>query len=358
MAFAPAEPDQAYAKLGFLGLQGSGKTFTATLTAIGLHKLLTERKVPGGGKTPIFMLDTETGSSWIAKAIQSAGIGFEVDKTRAMRDLLPSIEHVSNVNGILIIDSITAFWNEWKETYIEKKKLRRGLQFHHWDDLKSKWRQIYTDPYVNSPCHILMCGRQGYEYDSAESDDGKREIFKTAVRMKAESETGYEPSLLIHMDRVQELGSGGKVEKVYRDAFVLKDRSQLIDGQTFRNPTFESFLPHFESLNLGGAHTGVDTSRTSDDLVAKNESAQYDETQRAIVIDEIAELAKKHFPSRSDDDKQARTDALEKVFGTRSWKKIESLGLNELKHGHNELSKLLDKKPAYPELEALAEAPF
>jgi len=38
---------------------------------------------------------------------------------------------------------------------------------------------------------------------------------------------------------------------------VLKDRSTLLDGKTFRNPTFETFLPHIQLLNLGGKQLGV-----------------------------------------------------------------------------------------------------
>lgn len=360
MGFQPAENDQAYAKFGFQGLQGSGKTFTAMLTAIGLHQLLTKRGVPGGGKTPIFMLDTETGSAFIAEKIKAAGIGFEVDRTRAMCDLIPSIEHVAQAKGILIIDSITAFWNEWKDTYIKKKNLRRGLQFNHWDDLKSEWRKGFTDPYLNSECHIFMCGRQGYEYGSEEKEGGGREIFKTAVRMKAESETGYEPSCLVQMDRVQKMGADGHVDSVWREAFVLKDRWEKIDGKCFRNPSFDSFLPHIEMLNLGGNHKGIDTTRTSGELVpAGTGDFRYEEEQRDIELDEIMELVKKHYPSQTNDDKQYRADLFEKAFQTRSWKAIEAKGLQELKVGRNTLAKLLSEPVPHSELAALTgETPF
>lgn len=97
-----------------------------------------------------------------------------------------------------------------------------------------------------------MCGRAGYEYDFFEGDDGKRQLAKTGIKMKAETETGYEPSILIQMEKQMNVETG----QVWRTARILKDRSTRIDGQVFSNPTFKNFLPHIEFLNLG-ARTSV-----------------------------------------------------------------------------------------------------
>ena len=75
--------------------------------------------------------------------------------------------------------------------------------------------------------------------------------------MKAEGETGYEPNLLVLMERHMNMATKND-EHV---AHVIKDRSTLLDGKEIADPTFESFLPHIRCLNLGGVQLGIDTSR-------------------------------------------------------------------------------------------------
>lgn len=348
MGFAPVTNDQAYLKCGIMGLQGSGKTMTAAILAIGLRKMLAERGLPGG-KAPVFMLDTEVGSSWLAKRFADEGIQFQVSKTRAFKDLVSAVRDVAEQRAILLIDSITHFWVELTTAYARKHG-RRRLTFQDWGNIKEAWSE-FTDEYVNSTSHIVMCGRQGYTYDHFEDDDGKKQIEKTGLKMKAEGETGYEPSLLAVMERHQELGNSGRIERVWRTAYILKDRADVIDGQSFENPTFESFRPHIDCLNLGGEHVGVDTSRNSESLIRRDDNSwKYEQEQCEIAREEVAELLKKHHPSQTNDDKQARIELIEWAFKTRSWKKVETLPLNELKVGHNRLHNKLEGRPLYAEL--------
>jgi hypothetical protein len=348
MPFTEVANDQAYLKAGFLGLQGSGKTYTAAQTAIGLHDLLISRGLCGADD-PIFMCDTEVGSAWIRGKIAEAGKKFQADKTRSFKSLIDDCELVAKRNGILIIDSITAYWRELCEAYARKKE-RRSLTFQDWGAIKSIWSE-FTDLYVNGPFHCVMCGRQGYEYDFFEDADGKKQLEKTGIKMKGEGETGYEPSLLVVMERHQQLGNNNQIEEVWRTAYILKDRSNTIDGQSFKNPTFGDFAPHINCLNLGGEHVGVDTSRTSESLIVKEQSRENENARREVTLDEISELIKKYYPGMSADDKAARGDILEKHAGTRSFKKVETFDLNELRRLHHKLSVDLEKKPLYPELD-------
>ena len=64
--------------------------------------------------------------------------------------------------------------------------------------LKAMWRE-FTDRYVNSKLHVIMRGRAGYIWDDVEDEEGVKELKKVGTKMKAEVETGYEPSLLIEM---------------------------------------------------------------------------------------------------------------------------------------------------------------
>ena len=92
-----------------------------------------------------------------------------------------------------------------------KAKKRTRLQFDDWGYLKGEWRK-FTDLFINSNLHIILCGRAGYEYDYFEDEAGKKQLEKTDIKMKAEGEMGYEPSLLVLMERHTDL----ETMKAYR----------------------------------------------------------------------------------------------------------------------------------------------
>jgi len=339
--FSKATNAQAYLKAGFMGFAGDGKTYTATQLAIGLVNLMRERELPTGDR-PAYFLDTETGSDWVQPQFEKANIELHTAKTRAFVDLVEAVREAEQNSSILLIDSISHFWRDLTESYAERKNRTRGLQFQDWAWLKKEWGR-FTDLFVNSECHIIMCGRAGYEYDFFEQDGGKKELQKTGIKMKAETETGYEPSLLVLMEKKRNMDSG----EVWREGSVLKDRADLIDGMTFKNPTFEDFRPHIDYLNLGGVHIGVDTSRNSKELVEPDGKPkwQHDKEQKEIAMDEIAELIKKHHGGQSKSDKDARGDILEKIAGTRSWKRFETYSRDKIEIARNDLWIELEGNP-------------
>jgi hypothetical protein len=328
--FRPVGNDQAYFKGGFLGFAGDGKTFTSSLIAIGLVEAMRKAQMEKGNK-PWFFIDTETGSDWVAPLFKKAGIELFVAKTRAFTDLIAAMEEAEKSASGLTIDSISHFWREYCDSFLKQKndRLRKrnrrqqyNLEFQDWAQVKAGWGR-FTDLFVNSSLHICMCGRAGYEYDFAENDDGKKELEKTGIKMRAETETGYEPNLLVLMEKHRDVKTG----EAWRTASILKDRSNTIDGKQFRNPTFESFAPHIACLNLGGEHLGVDLTRNSESEFDTDDGSptwHYEKRQKEIALDEILELLKKHFPSQSAADKTARQELLEKHAGTLSWKRIET----------------------------------
>ena len=109
--FKKSTNDQAFLKAGFMGFAGSGKTYTATLCAVGLHAELKSKGIPGGD-SPVYFLDTETGSDWVRDIFEQEGIELQVAKTRAFTDLVPSLYLAKEQKSILIIDSI----NRWTVT--------------------------------------------------------------------------------------------------------------------------------------------------------------------------------------------------------------------------------------------------
>jgi hypothetical protein len=312
--FQPAQNRQAFLKMGLMGFAGDGKTYTATKVAIGLIEYMREKEIAGTDK-PVMFLDTETGSDWVMPLFEAANIELQIAKTRAFVDLVPAVKEAEANGSLLIIDSISHFWKELMESYAERKNRSYGLQFQDWAWLKKEWGK-FTDAFV------------------------KKELEKTGIKMKAETETGYEPSILVLMEKHRDLKSG----KVWRTASILKDRADLIDGRTFTNPGFEDFLPHIEYLNLGGAHMGVDTSHSSSSMVPSDGKPQWmhDKEQKQIALDEIVEKLKQHYGGQSKAEKEARADILENVFGTRAWSRVETLSREQIEDGRNQIWLSLD----------------
>lgn len=337
--FKKAEQNAAFLKMGLLGFAGSGKTWTSCLIAKGLVDLARKKQLPYAGK-PVMFIDTENGSDYVAGDFEAAGVDLLVAKTRAFTDLKAAMKEAEANSSVLIIDSITHFWTEFCEAYAKVKNRKRGLEFQDWAFLKKEWRQGFTEPYLNSNLHILMCGRAGYEYDHFTDDSGKRQLEKSGIKMKAEGELGFEPSLLVLMERETDPDSG----KVKRTAVVMKDRFRTLDGKEIPNPTFKSFLPHIERLNLGGTQGGIDTARTSDSMI---EPDQYDRrrTDREIVLDLIRDLSTKHFGA-SQEDKKRKIELAEAAFGTSSATALEKrLALEDLQAGYDRMHLQLEGTP-------------
>lgn len=331
--FNKAMKDQAYLKAAFLGFPGDGKTFTASLIAIGLINIMREKKIEGADK-PVFFIDTENGSHFVIPMFEKANIELFTSKTRSFVDLINAVKSAEKEKSILIIDSITHFWRVFTEEYAQRKKREQGLVFSDWAWLKKEWGR-FTDLFINSKCHIIMCGRAGFEYDFFENAAGKKELIKTNIKMKAEGEMGFEPSLLIQMEKHRDL----ETNKIWRTALVVKDRTNTIDGRSFKNPTFKDFLPHIELLSLGGSHVGVDTTRNNAELFTDDGSLkrQRAKQQKEIALDEIVELLNKHYAGSTQEHKKVKSDLLEKHFGTRAWSLIQTLDLKTCQEARNNL---------------------
>jgi hypothetical protein len=327
--FQKADAGHSHLKAGIMGLAGSGKTFTSSAIAVGLVGYMRERGVTV--KNQAAFIDTENGAAWVQPRFKEAGIELMVARTRSLVDLRDGIRWATANADVLIIDSITHFWTLFCDEYAKRKNRTRGLEFSDWNAVKRDWRENFTDLYLNSPLHILMCGRQGYEYDMQVNDAGKKELVKTGVKMKAEGETGFEPSLLVQMEQEQTL-KDGSVTGIERVAYVLKDRSTILDGKTLRDPTFKDFLPHIATLDIGGVGCSIDTTRNNSELLAENGDPQWKhrETQREIALEEIGEELSKMSPGQSEAAKTGRKELMDKYFGTRSWKAVEQLKLPDL----------------------------
>lgn len=341
--FRKAEMSSAFLKAGIMGFAGDGKTFTATEIAIGLILHMRKKGMPLGNK-PLYFLDTEKGSDWIKPRCDAAGIELMVAKTQSFDDLCTAVEMAETDASVLLVDSVSHFWKELVQSYLKKQR-RNSLVMTDWNWLKDQWSTRFTDRFVNSKAHMILCGRAGYEYDHFEDDAGKKQIEKTGIKMRAEGEMGYEPDLVILMEREMDTHTN----EVWRVAHILKDRADVIDEKKFRNPTFKDFLPHIARLNMGGNHVGVDTTRNS---MASMPASTFDkrQTQRAIVIDEIKALFAEHLGiGRSADEQKRKVQLLRKHFAAQ-WVEIEEvMNLESLRAGFNTLHREFTATPDMPE---------
>jgi len=328
---------QAFAKIGIYGTAGSGKTRTAAEIAVGLAKL-------SGGK-PVAMFDTEPAASYIIPLFEKAGIEFLVyDESRAFKDLMSFTEEAKESCSVIIVDSITHIWRDLQESYLarindDRKKYNKRplatLEFQHWGPIKRTWAE-FTDLFLSSRVHMIVCGRAGSVYEYQEKDDGsgKKELITVGTKMATEKELGYEPSLLVEMFIDRDDG------KIINTAYIQKDRADRINGKSIAFPNFESFKPHFDALNIGGEHFGDMGKRNSKDVFTEtgedNFSAEL--RRRDIAVDEVKEEILKHAgQGQSAEAKTARADLVEKIAGTRSWEKFAAMRLTDVQDARNKL---------------------
>lgn len=324
--FKEARNDNAFLKVGIYGEAGAGKTFTSSKMAIGLYHYLKSEK-------PIAFIDTETGSSFVLPLFEKEKIKMVSMKTRAFVDLMDAVKEAEKNCSILIIDSITHFWTELMEAYQKKNNLTR-LTLRDWMPIKKEWK-AFTDIYINSALHIIMCGRAGDVWGYVENEQGNMEMGKTGTKMATEKNTAFEPSLLLEMERIRKTNKIG-ASFSYR-CWVLKDRTDTINGQHFDNPGFEEFIPHLQKINIGGEHFGVDTKKDSTEIFHPDKSNAEFFKQLDIVLEEIEDEITARIPGRAAEDQERKIYLLKEVFGTSSWTAVKNLKLEELKKGKEEI---------------------
>jgi len=330
-----AKNETAFLKAGFMGFQGSGKTYTASRLAAGVLKFA---KV----KNPkIAMFDTEKSSDFLVDYFAKEKIEFLVVKSHSFKALLDTIKECQETGvHALIIDSITHIWRELMKSYQDKLRRKYGLTMADWGPIKEEWYQ-FTNAFINSKMHIISLGRAGWEWGQEENEEtGKKTLVKLGTKMKAEGEFGYESDILIEMERIR----NEKTNTDLHRAWVLKDRFDVLDGKFKDDPTFEFFLPYVQKLAIGGDHVGFDAANSQEIFESPDLSVYEKKKQREIALEELhATLTKLDLAGTSAATQKTRTLLLEEVFGTSSKTAIEGLTAESIKIG---IQKIVDKSIA------------
>lgn len=344
--FKKLENNRPFLKLALEGFAGDGKTYTASEIAIGVHKLI-------GSKKPIALFDTERALKALKWKFDAAGIESVIeDEERSLSALNQSIKWCEDGNAdILIIDSITHVWEEFLRAYMSRpdkqgKPMKRSrLEFQDWGVLKPQWKELFSTPFVMAKCHIIFTGRAGYEYtDEKNEETGKREIFKSGIKMKAETETAFEPDILVLMQKVTDLISDKKT--IYREAMVVKDRTTQIDGQTFKNPTFDNFYPAIKVL-LDGTLREVHGATIPDTFEEFENKYSEIGKQREILVAEIEGSFSLMGLGTGAEDKQKKVWMLNQIYGVNSIEMLTKKSNKDIKEGMEKVKAFANKYKDY-----------
>lgn len=246
--FRKAKAEQAALKMGIYGPPGSGKTFTSLLVGEGIAKLTGKR---------IALVDTEHGSDFYVQAVPTRAVhpeAFDVDAlyTRSITETVQAVKGLDTEQyGIVIIDSVTHLWQACIEAYGGNQTRAGTIPMHAWGKIKKPYKELMTF-LLSSPLHVIFCGRQGTEYATDEETD---ELKAVGVKMKAEGETPYEPHILIRMEALKPARTNELAKIV---AYAEKDRTGVLAGRSFINPTFDTLCKPLLGL-LGATQAQLET---------------------------------------------------------------------------------------------------
>ncbi|MCB9211432.1 MAG: AAA family ATPase [Ignavibacteriales bacterium] len=329
-----------FIKASFGGFQGSGKTRTATEFLIGAYKELKCTK-------PVLFLDNEKGSRFLIPLLKKNNIPVMVKDTTNLADVIQAFNFLENKEiDFLFIDSLTKIYYKFIKDYKLKNK-RSFMSLMDWGKILPAWQEEFSDRFVNTEGNIVFTGRGGFEYDKEDDQTDehgnvteKGQFVKSGIKMKIAGETPYETDLNVWMQLEKELIDGKP--KQSNVAFVLKDRSDTINGKSFVNPKYSAFKPIIRFIQ--GLPIGEIAKETFDQNFTPGNDRDYFERQlqRKIEVEKIEaifELNNLGSP-RSAQDKKVKTSIIQKIFNTTSKTEIEKMDGNELNFRRQELEEL------------------
>lgn len=347
MLLHPASLNSTALKAAFFGPGGSGKTLTAMLLAVGLSK-------EQHNSAPIAFVDPEGVEEFVAPVCAAEGVPLVVLRGRTfveMRDGLTEAEQIGCC--AYVVDHYDGIFRELTEAQkVRLNLIGRKLPYQHREELIRVW-DGWVRQFRTSPLACIFTGRLAWEWGDSETDDGEVEKVKLGTKMRGDSDAGYEPNLLIEMERVEKFKrervskkKQGEIEHVAR---ILKDRRMVLNGRSFSwkdlnayqagdyQAVYKALAPHFAGPGERATPVlGDAPPRTSGDLFlpVSGESA-YGERQRRITIalEEVKASLDLMWPGQTDNMKACRTAAIEALFGTRSMSAVEHLTPEAVEYG-------------------------
>jgi hypothetical protein len=281
--FRKAKAEQAALKVAIYGPPGSGKTLTTLLCAEGLAKREGKR---------VAFVDTEHGTDFYCqnvpdRPVHPQAFDFDAIYTRSLMEVIREVKTLNPAQySVVVIDSITHLWEAARAAYAGKQTKIGTIPMQAWGAIKKPYKELLS-LLLSSPMHVFILGRQGTEYATDEETD---ELKAIGTKMKAEGETPYEPHILLRMEAIKPRKTNTLATIV---AYAEKDRTGVLSGRSFPNPTFDSLCVPLLGL-LGGSQAQM----KSDDENA-NLDAEAIERERAARVAGSEELVRT-FSARID----------------------------------------------------------
>jgi hypothetical protein len=333
-----------FIKASFGGFAGSGKTKTASEFLAGAYKEL-------GHTKPLLIIDNEKGSRFLIPFFKKElpNTKIIVKDTRSLADILQAMQFLQNGEiDALFIDSLSKVWYQYVSDYKSKNRIT-FMTLQDWGKILPAWQEEFSDRFVSIDGSIVFTGRGGFTYEKEEDEKDeqgrvkkKGQFVKSGVKMKMAGETPFEPDLNVWMEQEQELQADGRL-KIWREAQILKDRSDTIDGKVFENPTYNDFRPVIRFLQGLPVGTIAGESNRVNLAPAENWEAYERKQQRIIEMEKITALFDTYGYSGtlSKEQKAIKALSIEKIFGTTSITEIEKMDPTKLGELRENLSVLL-----------------
>lgn len=336
--FAPADDDGdlAYAKIALMGFAGSGKSFTAGWLSIGLHQHIAKATKD---TRPVLFMDTEKGAGWVTPLFAQMGVPLEVARTRSFADLKRALPEAEAHASVLLIDSLSHYYVDLVEGF-KRSVGRDRLHIGDWGKLKPQWFE-FMENFVNANVHVIVCGRAAWDINEVFDDQGNQRLEKTDVKMKGEKEAGFEPHLVLRMER-RKNEQGKTVHRMWCE----KDRNPVgsIDGHMWeftpahgkgmakKNVVFQAILPHVKRLCIGGTEAPVAAKQDSAHLFDHHGDDSKAQVKRdaAVELEKVQNAFTQNVSTRSQAGRKFMLDVLVHLLGTNSWKEVERIPVGKL----------------------------
>jgi hypothetical protein len=237
--FKKATKKQCKLRAGFMGIAGSGKTFSALRLATGL-----------GGK--IAVIDTERKSA----SKYADRFDFDVCELEfpTIENMVKTIKEAEKLGyNVLIIDSLTHAWKMLLEE-VEKLTATRfeGNSFRAWGIATPIQRQ-FIDVILKSNMHIITTMRAKTEYVMELNHKGKQAPKRVGLSAEQGKDIEYEFDFLVMID-----GN--------HSAEIIKDRSGKFQDEYLEQITEETGKSLADWLEVGDIDTPEPTLTPEDIL--------------------------------------------------------------------------------------------
>jgi len=329
----PMAAKNHFIKASFGGFAGSGKSRTATEMVIGAYRQL-------GCTKPVLVIDNEKGARFLKTHFDKAGIDARLKETVNLADIMIAIRLLNERQiDFLFIDSLSKVWYKYIQDFL-KKINKTTMTLQYWGMVIPQWQEQFANAFVEAEGNIIFTGRGGNAYEKEDDEHyengqlkKKGQFVKSGVKMKVQSETAFEPDLNIWMEQKQITDSQGNIKEVAREAFIMKDRSGIIDGKSIINPTYADFKPVVDFIC--STPTGTVAGATSNDpLVHGEEEFDRKKDQRVVLKDRMkASFVKMGLSSRNGAQAQLIAVISESIYGSPSSEVVMRLQTPELEEG-------------------------